>query len=51
MSKIERKKQIDDQLRAKVVEKYESGKSLKVISEELELKYHSVNSTLNYYIR
>lgn len=49
MPKKDRKKQIDDQFREKIVAKFESGKSVKLISQELELNYHSVNSIIRVY--
>jgi len=44
-----RKKQLNDEIRRLICEKYDAGKGQKTISEELDLNYNTVNTVLRLY--
>lgn len=50
MTNSQRKKQMSDEIRNRIVSKYETGKTANIIAEELELNKKSVNSILRIYI-
>ena len=46
VKKIEGKKQSSDQMKENVIEKYEFWNNIKMILNELQLRYYAVNSIL-----